>query len=278
MNELTKTFDIDVIEEKMLAMPQADCPLMHKFDSGHYIREVRIPAGAIAIGHHQNFEHINIFIEGKVLMLNDDGTTTLLEAPMTFIGKPGRKIGFIVEDVLWQNVYKTDIQDIMLLEQTLLTKTQNSLEHAAHKFAMLSMAVREDQDDYVEMIAKIGYTEDQVQVEVQNLDDQIPLPYGEYKVTMGLSAIHGHGIFATSNIAKDELVGPARIDDKRTPLGRYTNHAKYPNCRMEIHDNIVYLVANYNLVGATGGQPGQELTVNYTEVRNILKELTLCQA
>lgn len=99
---------IKKIEPLMLNMPQVPCPVTHYFGPGVCIREVKIPAGTIAIGHHQNFNHVNNFLKGKVLMLMEDGTTKTIEAPMTFTGEPGRKIGYIVEDMVWQNIYPTE--------------------------------------------------------------------------------------------------------------------------------------------------------------------------
>lgn len=119
---------IEAVEKTMLAMPQVDCPVIHSFGPGTYIREVKIPSGVYAIGHHQNFEHINIFLKGRVSMLNDDGSFTELVAPMHFIGKPGRKVGYIHEEITWINVYPTTETDIEKLENHFVTKSATWLE------------------------------------------------------------------------------------------------------------------------------------------------------
>jgi hypothetical protein len=93
------------------------------------MREVTIPSGSIAIGHHQNFEHMNIFLKGRVTMVNSDGTTSELNAPMCFVGKPGRKIGYIHEDVVWLNVYPTEETSVEKLEAHYLTKSEGFLAH-----------------------------------------------------------------------------------------------------------------------------------------------------
>ena len=271
MNELTIKPQVDKLEEVMLSMPQVDCELLHKFEKGHYIREVRMPAGTIAIGHHQNFEHINIFVQGKVLMLNEDGSTKILEAPMTFIGKPGRKVGYILEDVVWQNVYPTEETNVELLEATYVTKSNYFHEHAAHMFALQSVSKEHDRIDYRNAIEELGYTEEQVQTEVQGIDDMIALPEGNYKAVIGLSPIHGNGIFATSNINAGEIIGPARINFYRTAFGRFTNHSATPNAEMVLNslNNTIDLVALTDIVGALGGQPGQEITIDYRKAKPI---------
>ena len=80
-HNLTTTDAIATLETEMLDMPQADCPVTHHFGPGIYIREVRIQAGIFSVGHHQNYEHLNIMVKGRVLMLADDGTIQEVKAP-----------------------------------------------------------------------------------------------------------------------------------------------------------------------------------------------------
>jgi len=114
---------IEALEADMLKMDQVDCPVIHRFSPGLYIREVSIPAGTLAIGHFQKTEHLNIFLQGRVLIMGDNGKARELAAPMIFAGKPGRKFGYIKEDVVWLNVYPTDETDIDTLEEMYLDKS-----------------------------------------------------------------------------------------------------------------------------------------------------------
>ncbi len=63
-----------------------------------------------------------------------------------------------------------------------------------------------------------------------------------------------------------EFIGPARIDGRRTPLGRYLNHADRPNAVMRPRgrDLHVYVVLS---VGRR-----RELTVDYAQVLAINAE------
>lgn len=256
---------LQVVEKTMLDMPQVDCPVIHRFGPGVYIREVMIPAGTFAIGHHQNFEHMNVMLKGRVTVLNDDGSTAELAAPMMFVGKPGRKIGYIHEDVVWLNVYATTETDVETLENTFITKSDAWLENSASKsMALLKNTV--DADDYRKVLAEFGFTEEQARAQAENQADMIDLPFGNYKIKVAQSAIEGKGLFATADIAPGEIIAPARIGGMRTIAGRYTNHSVTPNARMVMLDNgDINLVATAPIAGCKGGQDGNEITINYRE-------------
>lgn len=115
--------DVARMEEFMLTQEQVPCPVIHRFGPGVYMREVKIPAGTMAVGHHQNFEHMNIVLAGRVTILQDDGSTTEVVAPAMYVGKPGRKVGYVHEDLVWLNIYATTETDIDRLEAQLVTKS-----------------------------------------------------------------------------------------------------------------------------------------------------------
>jgi hypothetical protein len=55
-------------------------------------------------------------VSGRMYILQDDGSKKELVAPMTFMAKPGRKVAYIVETVVFQNIYSTSETDIEKLE------------------------------------------------------------------------------------------------------------------------------------------------------------------
>jgi enamine deaminase RidA (YjgF/YER057c/UK114 family) len=136
----------DRLEALMLEQPQAHCPVAHYFGPGVCVREVSMVAGTMAIGHHQKFEHLNILLKGAVEMLEDDGSTKILRAPLIFVGKPGRKIGLVVEDMVWLNVYATDERDVQAIEERFVDKSPQWQEHDAKRRAAL-LARAADQGD-----------------------------------------------------------------------------------------------------------------------------------
>ena len=62
-------------EKALLEMPQVECSVVHHFGPNLCIREVFMPAGTLAIGHKQKFEHMNIMLSGKVMVVDDNGNT-----------------------------------------------------------------------------------------------------------------------------------------------------------------------------------------------------------
>lgn len=280
MNEIinTKTGNLitldnlPVVTERMLELEQADCPVVNTIGNGQYIRELRMSAGTLAIGHYQRFPQMNKFIQGKVLMLQKDGTTKIISAPMEFIGEPGQKIGFVLEDVIWQNVFDTDLTDITLLEAYFFDMSDEYKHAAAHRFALESMLREEDREDFRAALVELNYTEEQVHNETHITIDLVDLPSDNYKAVVSISAIAGDGVIATANILAGETIGPARIGICRTPFGRYTNHSKNPNAVMKQVGNDIMLIATRNIQGSQGGYRGEECTVDYRAVRKLVKE------
>lgn len=258
------------LEEYMLALPQAECPVVHHFGPGIYVREVTLPAGTLAIGHAQRFEHLNIMLTGAVAILKDDGTTEVLRAPMIFVGKPGRKVGFVIETCVWQNVYATEERDIDKLEATLLDKSETWQAYHATQQALAYQSRQADRDDFSDLIADAGFSAETVKEQSENESDQIGMPPGYAAITIRASAIEGLGVFLSYPVEAGALIGPARIDGMRTPLGRYTNHSSNPNAQFVRSDNgQIYLVALRRIAGCEGGSMGEEVTVDYRQALSL---------
>ena len=260
------------VEKVFLAQPQVSCPVVHRFGPGIYMREVTIPAGAIAIGHRQKTEHLNIFLKGKITALNDDGSVVELTAPMIFVSQPGRKIGVAHEDVVWMNVYATNETSVERLEEMFLDKSEVWTESEASRVSGLKRKI--DQDDFLAACKEIGVDPSDVRKISENNDDMMDLPFGGYKIKVGKSHIEGQGLVATADIEPGEVIAPARIGDKRTIAGRYTNHSKEPNARMvwtRHFPNDIGLIATKKILGCHGGQDGEEITVDYRESVRVAK-------
>lgn len=258
--------DIDAAEIEMLGQEQVDCPVTHRFGPGIYIREVFMPKGAYIIGHRHTTPHINIMLTGVIGLLNDDGTETVLTAPQTFVAQPGRKIAYIYEDVIWQNVHSTEETDVEKLEAMFLDKSPAFLDRYTSRVANYS----DDQEDFYAAISEFGFDPLTVREISENETDQIPFPPGEYKVQVAPSAIEGKGLFATGAFAVNELIAPGRVDGKRTPAGRYTNHSRAPNAEMVMDEyGDVYLFATKPINGCKGGGLGDEITVDYRQALGV---------
>jgi hypothetical protein len=261
---------VQELEKHFLKEKQADCPVKHIFAPNIYIREVFIPAGTFSIGHYQTTEHLNIMLKGRVTMVNEDGSHTELVAPQTFVSKPGRKIGYIHEDMVWQNVYSTNEIEVEKLETTYLNKSITWQENQKSQELLLTLDHSSDIADYYLAIAEFGFDHEAVRKQTENMKDQIPMPFGSYKIMVANSRIDGKGVFATGNIEEGEVIAPARIDGKRTPVGRYTNHAKNINAIMVLRDNgNIDLVAKKAIKGCQGGNLGEEITIDYRQALSL---------
>lgn len=107
---------IGTLYDTAIAQPQIQCEEKHHFGPNIYIKEVTMPAGALIIGKHHRMEHLCNMVSGRMFILQDDGSKKELVAPMTFMAKPGRKVAYIVETVVFQNIYSTSETDIEKLE------------------------------------------------------------------------------------------------------------------------------------------------------------------
>ncbi len=90
----------------------------------------------------------------------------------------------------------------------------------------------------------------------------VPLPKC---LTIRPSKIHGLGLFATEDIAKDVKLGISHVKDEdakdgtvRTPLGGFVNHSYSPNVDL-LDDNKQWIMVTINEI-----KKGDELTVDYT--------------
>ena len=261
----------DQVEAAFLEQPQADCPVTHRFGPGIYIREVLLPRGAYVVGHAHKTVHLNIMLTGRLGLFDDEGNETILSAPQTFVAGMGRKVAYIYEDVIWQNVHATTETDVETLEDAYLDKSAIWLDHA-RRASLVTENYSEDNEDFLTAIAEYGF--DALTVRQISLDatDQTPFPPGDYKVMVGLSKIEGSGLFATGAFAANELIAPTRLGGRRTPAGRYANHSKTPNAEMFLDERgDAYLFSLRPISGCKGGMLGEEITVDYRQVLGLAR-------
>lgn len=257
----------EVIEKEMLKLPQVPCDVTHSFGPGVYMRQVFLPAGSLVMGHHQNFEHANIFIKGRITFFSDDGERFEMKAPMTFVAKPGRKIAYIHEDSLWMNIYSTNETNVEKLESHYLTKSDSWLTDNKEKFQSITSSV--DKSDFERVLQEFSLPK-----YLGTNEDLSELPFGSFKIKTGPSKIEGTGLFATSNIKSEETIAPGSINLKPTIASRYINHSAFPNAKIVKKGSEIFLIAIKDISGCHGGQDGEEITINY---RDSLGGNKLCQ-
>jgi hypothetical protein len=274
MEVISKNKSIEQIEAHMMSQPQVECPVIHHFGPGIYIREVTIPSGAMTIGHKQKLDHLNIMLTGKAAMI-EDGKVKEMAAPQIFNAGPGRKVGYIIEDCTWLNVYSTDETDIEKLEDMLFDKSETWQEEEERKNKIRLQLREEDRADFVRFLGETGIKKEVIREQSENETDYQELDIK--KVSIRNSEIDGKGIFATYPIRDGDVIGPARVSGFRTQLGRFVNHSGRPNAFYTKLDNgDIILTAKEQIYGCIAGGKGDEITVDYRESLKLHQEV-LCQ-
>jgi hypothetical protein len=257
---------LETVTQLTLQEEQAPAAVYHKFGPGVYIRELHVPKGTFAIGKVHKAPHMDVILKGSCTYYTSDGNKKEVTGPATVLAPAGRNIGVFTEDTVWLNVYATDKRDVLAIEADLF-ETSTALDESQGEIDVAYEAVAElEREDFLDAIAYLGFTPEQVSEMATGTLDLIPFPYGTYSVMVKPSPIHGMGLFATAPIKKGDFIAPGRIDGMRTPAGRYTNHSAVPNAEMVMDGTgDVGLYATEDIGGNTGGLIGDEILVNYVD-------------
>lgn len=95
---------VERLEQAMLALPQAECPVRHHFAPGVYLREMTIPAGTIVTGAVHKTENLIIVSMGRLSIVTEGGTREVV-AGDTVTCRPGMKNAVVaLEDSRWTNI------------------------------------------------------------------------------------------------------------------------------------------------------------------------------
>src|SRR6218665_393518 len=78
-----------------------------------------------------------------------------------------------------------------------------------------------EREDFARFLVEAGLSHEQVHEASHNEADQTGMPAGFDHFTLGPSRIEGSGLFTCIETPAGAVIGPARIGEKRTPLGRF---------------------------------------------------------
>jgi len=254
------------LEKEMLDMPQVECPVTHHFGPGVYIREAKFPAKSFVLGHSHKQSTLNTLVKGSLIIVNDDGSHTKLTAPYTFVSKPGRKAAYIVDDVVFHNIFATEETDIDKLEEMFADKSEYSQMLEKAKLSELSLDSEIHRKDYLTVISEIGSSKDVSRLMTENNNNYEPFPHAVHPYRILTSPIEGKGYFLTVPAKEGSILAPVNNKEKRTPAARYVNHSCTPNAKLkQAEDGNTYLVAAQDIHGCMGGGKGDEVTVDYRD-------------
>jgi hypothetical protein len=119
---------VETLLDQVKAMPQVECQEENFFGPNIYIKQVTMPAGSVIIGKSHKIEHICNMLSGRMILVDSNGDKKELVAPMTFVAPKGRKVAYIVETVVFQNIFSTDETDLDKLENMIIDNSDSLLE------------------------------------------------------------------------------------------------------------------------------------------------------
>lgn len=104
-------------------------PLTHAFAEGCYVREIFIPAGSMLVGKIHKHAHPNFLMQGKVIVVTEQGGRAYLEAPLSMISHAGTKRAiYALTDTIWITVHVTQETDLDKIEDYVIAKDYAALQ------------------------------------------------------------------------------------------------------------------------------------------------------
>lgn len=108
------------LQAELAQLPQADLEVVHHFSKGVYARELRLPAGVVAVGKMHATEHLLIIAQGDISITTERGTERLL-GPMVINSMPGiKRAAFAHEDTTVITIHVTEETDLVAIEQQVI--------------------------------------------------------------------------------------------------------------------------------------------------------------
>lgn len=234
---------IALLESELSKQPQVKIEPVHHFSRDVYAREITIKKDTLLVGAIHKHKNMNIISKGKVTFFSIDGALTV-EAPYTFVASPGvKRVIYAHEDTVWTTIHGTPETDLEKIEDEFIAKNYEEVYLNSERTL----------DD---VLASTGATREELWAISENWSDQIPFDKN-YDVEVKDSKIHGKGLFAMKKFVPGEVICPARIGDKRTPAGRYSNHSGNPNAEMKASMGTLFVIAKKAIL------EGEEILTDY---------------
>lgn len=114
-------------------LPQTECPVEHIFEDGHYIREMRIPAGTFFLGRAHRYGHKCVLVSGEVMHITEHDRR-YISAPFSMHSTPGyQMVMYAVTDVIGQTIHPnpTDSRDTQALEAEIFESIESLVDAGA---------------------------------------------------------------------------------------------------------------------------------------------------
>jgi hypothetical protein len=248
-------------EEIAKQLPQVDIPVLHHIHGGMYGREITIPAGTVITGQLYKFDHFDIMIEGDITVSTDTGERKRLTGFNIFKGMMGKKrAGYAHKDTRWITFHAFEGDSGEEIQSYITSETFEDMKN---------FHTDVNRADYFNFVEQSGMTESEIREQVENKNDMSEQVSDSCYV--GASQIEGNGLFACKQLLIGDLICMARIGDKRTLAGRFSNHALFANAEIKVNSLGAELIAIRDI------EENEEITVNYRDViQNRFDQGDLC--
>lgn len=128
------------LENSMVEIEPAECPIRHFFAPGQYAREMTVPKGVVAVGAIHKTDNLVILSKGRMLLATPGGPVEIA-APHTMICKAGTKNSAIaLEDSVWTNFFPTEETDTEKLVELLTESKACELQGGSKNTQALTFA------------------------------------------------------------------------------------------------------------------------------------------
>lgn len=110
---------VEILEERILQIPQVDLRTTHALSGGLYARTIYIPAGTVLTGAKHKKDHINVLM-GDITVSTDDGMKRLTGYHVLPTQAGAKRAGYAHSDTCWTTICKTELTDIDAIEDELV--------------------------------------------------------------------------------------------------------------------------------------------------------------
>jgi hypothetical protein len=132
MSELTSSQEIketiDQFEAALTEYPAVDCPVVHRFTPGLYIRQTTVPAGTMFTSAEHKTEHPFVLTEGELEVISENEGAVFYKAPLHGVTKAGtRRMIRAITDVVWTTYHVTQETDLDKIAEDIIAPHSNPL-------------------------------------------------------------------------------------------------------------------------------------------------------
>lgn len=105
-------------------LPLLEGEVVHHRSHGVYGRELRVPAGAVVVGHIHKFTNMNVLLEGEMTVVTEAGPQRVGPGFMV-VSPPGTKrAAYAHTDCRWLTIHGTHETDLDKIEQQFIAHTE----------------------------------------------------------------------------------------------------------------------------------------------------------